>query len=174
MYASALFAKSTTGSIIIHNQSSFICSISLLSFLPESLLSGASVLTPTPLGPDTPLMARFCTWWWRHRTYVWVKTAICHFVAGERKNVSSSHENIFMLATHLVVIRLAAGRGSRRHFLLLLLSLWLLGNSCHSSSCSAAGHENELGGDRCPKGAVYLQDKKPLKPVKCTKLSCRT
>lgn len=29
---------------------------------PESLLSGASVLTPTPLELDTPLMARFCTW----------------------------------------------------------------------------------------------------------------
>lgn len=40
---------------------------SLLSSLPESLLSGASVLTPTPLVTDAPRTARFCTWRRRDR-----------------------------------------------------------------------------------------------------------
>lgn len=62
---------------------------------------------------------------------------------------------------HLVVVRLAAGRGSRRHFLLLLLlllSLWLLGDGCHGSGGRVAGHEDELRGDGGPEGAVDLQD----------------
>ncbi len=59
-------------------------------------------------------------------------------------------------STNLVIIWLAAGRGSWSHF--LLLSLWLLGDGCHGSSCCVAGHKDELWGDGGSEGAVHLQD----------------
>lgn len=42
--------------------------------------------------------------------------------------------------------------------LLLLLSLWLLGNGCHGSRCRVAGHEDELRRDGGPQRAVDLQE----------------
>lgn len=105
--------------------------------LPESLLSGASVFTPTPLSVDTPRMARFCTW--RQRGNIFLKRGK-QSVEPQTEQSSPQHQQATN-STDLVVVRLTAGGGSWRHF---LFSLRLLANGC------AAGHEDELRGDGGP------------------------
>lgn len=111
---------------------------SLLWTVPASLLSGASVFTP--LGPDPPLKARFCTWRRGH-------------------GVGMSEEKLrsrWRLNPNLIVIRLAAGGGSCRHFLFGSLRL-LLCDGCHGGGCCVTRHENELRGDGRPQGTVDLR-----------------